>query len=406
MAWRNLWRNYRRTGITLAAMTLALVVELLYAGLVIGLVNGMEEDATAYELGDVQILVDGYLTKPSLYDAVPDDDALIAKLEAEGYRATSRLFAGGLGASGELSSGVRFVGIDPVQDAKALDLHLAIAQGEWLDDASPKGVVVGAGLARTLALDLGDEVLVLGQASDGSLANELFVVRGTLMSVAAGLDRTGVLMTEGSFRELMVFPEGAHKVFVRRPPDVPLATATEVIRGIVGEPAAEGGPLTILTWKEISPFLAQYIDSVSGIIVVLYLIIYMAVAILILNAMLMAVFERIREFGVLKAIGYGPFQVLGMMLAEGMMLAVVATVLGLLCAAPGMWYMTVYGINVGTLGGMEMAGMTMPPIWHGVYTVKTCATPIAMLFIISFFAVLYPAIKAAWIRPVEAMHHQ
>ena len=156
------------------------------------------------------------------------------------------------GASGELSSGVRFVGIDPVQDAKALDLHLAIAQGEWLDDASPKGVVVGAGLARTLALDLGDEVLVLGQASDGSLANELFVVRGTLMSVAAGLDRTGVLMTEGSFRELMVFPEGAHKVFVRRPPDVPLATATEVIRGIVGEPAAEGGPLTILTWKEIS----------------------------------------------------------------------------------------------------------------------------------------------------------
>ncbi|MBT3219987.1 MAG: hypothetical protein HN348_12930, partial [Proteobacteria bacterium] len=146
MAWRNLWRNYRRTGITIAAMTLALVVELLYAGLVTGLIHGMEEDATAYELGEVQIFVDGYLTKPSLYDAVPGDQEIIEKLEAKGYRATSRLFAGGLAASGELSAGVRFVGIEPVQDAKVLDLHKAMAKGEWLDDTDPKGVIIGGGL--------------------------------------------------------------------------------------------------------------------------------------------------------------------------------------------------------------------------------------------------------------------
>ncbi len=122
--------------------------------------------------------------------------------------------------------------------------------------------------------------------------------------------------------------------------------------------------------------------------------------------MLMAVFERIREFGVLKAIGYGPFQVLSMMLIEGLVQAGIATAIGLLLAAPCMWYLQVHGINVGVLGGMQMAGMTMPPIWKGLYTVENLQVPVVMLFIITFVAVLYPAAKAAWISPVEAMHHQ
>ncbi len=412
LAWRNVWRNSRRTAITIAAMTLALFVELLYSGLVTGLVYGMEEDATAYEMGDVQVFAEGYLTKPSLYDAVPEHEALLAKLDAAGYPAAARLFGGGLAASDELSAGVMFVGIDPVRDAVALDLHLAIAEGQWLDNTDAKGVVVGRGLARTLALELGDEVVVLSQAADGSVANDLFRVRGVLMSVAAGLDRSAILMPESTFRELMVFPGGAHKILVRKPRTVDLDEATSVVAGLVEaqrvEPAIGEGAIAIdvMSWKQVNPFLAQYIDSVAGIIVIIYFIVYVAVAILILNAMLMAVFERIREFGVLKAIGYGPGQVLTMMIAEGMFQAVVATALGLIVAAPFMYYLQVYGINVGMLGGVQMAGMTMPPIWNAHYTLGGIQVPILMLFVIVFFAVLYPALKAAWISPVQAMHHQ
>jgi ABC-type lipoprotein release transport system permease subunit len=405
MAWRNVWRNHRRSSITIAAMTLALFVELLYAGLVAGLVHGMSDDATAYELGEVQIFADGYLTRPSLYEAVDDHEPLMQALEDAGYRTTARLFAGGLSASGDLSAGAQFVGIDPVRDARAMDLHLAIGEGEWLDASDPKGVVVGRGLARILDLDLGDEVLVLSQATDGSIANDLFQVRGILLSVAAGMDRSGILMVEPTFRELMVFDEGAHKVFVRTPRDQGLLEARDAIEAIV---AAQVGleDVRVKTWKEVNPMLAQYLDSAESIIVVVYFIVYLAVGILILNAMLMAVFERIREFGVLKAIGYGPGQVLFMMVAEAMIQACVATVLGILLAAPFMYWLQVYGINVGTLGGMQMAGMTMPPIWNGYYTLATTRVPVLMLFFIVFAAVIYPALKAAWIRPVEAMHHQ
>jgi len=407
LAWRNLWRNFRRTGIAVGAMTLALVVELLYSGIVVGMVNGMEKDATGYELGDVQIVVEGYPSKPSIYSLIPHDEEIIGELEERGYRATGRLFAGGLAASGELSAGALFVGLDPVRDAATMDLDAAVARGEWLDDADPHGVVVGGGLARVLALEVGDELLVLSQAADGSMANELFEVRGVLLSVAAGMGRAGILMTENTFRELMVLPHGSHRVLVRRPAGVSLSEADEVVRQIVSEQEpGEEGPLEVMTWKEVNPFLAQYMDTAAGAVLILYLIIYLAVGILILNAMLMAVFERIREFGVLKAIGYSPAQVMGMMVAEALMQAAIASVLGVLLAAPGMWYLQVVGIDVGRLSGMAMAGLTMPAVIRGEYTVGTCQVPVLMLYVISFIAVLYPAAKAAWISPVEAMHHQ
>ena len=431
MAWRNVWRNHRRSGITIAAMTIALVVELLYSGLVTGMVMGMEEDAIALDTGDIQITTPTYSKKPSLFEVVEDHESIIGQVEAEGFKASPRLYTGGLAASAEFSAGVSLIGVDPTRDATVLDLNQYVGEGEWLDDGDPLGVVVGKGLARTLDLGLGSEVVMLSQAADGSTANELFTVRGILMTVAASTDRSGIFMTESTFRELMVLPDGAHRIIIRRPPASDLVASGDLIRDLVGlPPAAEQNAVeleakvaaltdpdappmevptyavAVKTWKEINPMLAQYIDSVAGIIVVVYLIVYMAVAILILNAMLMAVFERIREFGVLKAIGYGPVKVATMMVAEGLLQACVACVIGAVIAAPFMWYLSTYGIDVGRLGGMEMVGLTMPAIWKSYYAVETSGPPVFLLFFIVFAAVIYPALKAAWISPVEAMHHQ
>jgi len=325
MAWRNVWRNHRRSGITIAAMTVALVVELLYSGMVTGLVIGMEEDAISLDTGDIQITTPAYNKKPSLFEVVDDHESLIGQLEAEGFEASPRLFSGGLAAAGDFSAGVSLIGVDPVRDATVLDLHQFVGEGAWLDDTDPLGVVVGKGLARTLDLELGSEVVMLSQAADGSTANELFTVRGILLTVAASTDRSGIFMTESTFRELMVLPDGAHRIIIRRPVGSDLVASGDQIRDLFGlPPAAEQNAVeleakvaaltdpdappmevptyavAVKTWKEINPMLAQYIDSVAGIIVVIYLIMYLAVAILILNAMLMAVYERIREFGVLQ----------------------------------------------------------------------------------------------------------
>lgn len=399
IAWRNVWRNKRRSGVTIAAMTLALLVEVLYSGLVVGYMDGMERDLLDLEIGDVQIHANDYLERPSIYSAIESPNALITQIEAQGFMAAPRQLAGALAAGEESSAGVALRGIVVELEAKVSSIGTAVAEGEWLDPNDPQGVVLGRRLARTLAVKPGDELVLLTQAYDGSMAHDLFSVRGILKGIADGTDRSAVLMTEGSFRQLMEFPEAAHQIIVRRPEGSELDATAAVLRGIAPE-------LDVKTWKELMPLVASMFESTRGMIVVIFLVVYLAIAILVLNAMLMAVFERVREFGILKAIGFGPFRVFGLIVIEAGIQTAVALVVGLLLALPGMWYLSSYGIDVGTLGGLSVMGLAMPPVWNGIYTLDTIAVPIFLLILIVLIAVLYPALKAALIEPVKAMHHQ
>jgi len=399
MAWRNVWRNTRRTTVTIAAMTLALMVEVLYSGLVFGYFQGLENDLLDLEVGDVQIFAPDYLDTPSIYSAIEDPDALVATLNGMGYPACPRLLGGALAAAGESSAGVAIRGIEVDLEKEVTLLHEKIADGAWLDSSDKNGVVIGRRLARTLAVKLGDEIVLLTQAADGSIAHDLFRIRGVLLGIADGTDRTAVYMNGAAFRELMEFPEGSHQIIVRRPQETDLETAAQTIRQAATD-------LDVKTWKELMPLIATMFESTRGMIVIIFLVVYIAIAILVLNAMLMAVFERIREFGILKAIGVGPFSVFGLILAEAGIQTLVALVSGLLLALPGMWYLSEVGIDVGSLGGMNVMGLAMRPVWNGVYTLDTVVVPIILLVVIVFFAVLYPALKAALIRPVQAMQYR
>ncbi|HJY83127.1 MAG TPA: FtsX-like permease family protein [Candidatus Binatia bacterium] len=399
MAWRNVWRNRRRSIVTIAAMTLALCVEILYSGLVTGYLQGMEDDVLDFEVGDMQVFAGNYLDKPSIYTAIKNPDALLTQLNKMGYPASARLLGGGLAAADGFSAGVALRGVDVAQDAKVTLIGKKVADGTWLDPADLHGVVVGRRLAKTLAVKPGDELVILSQAADGSLANDLYTVRGVLMGVADATDRSAIFMNAEAFRELMVFPKGAHQIIVRRPKNVELETAAATVKGYVGK-------LTVKTWKELMPVVASMLESTQGLILIVFFIIYVAVGILILNAMLMAVFERIREFGVLKALGMGPLRVVSLILVESAIQTVIAVVAGVTLAVPGMWYIGNVGINVGKLGGMSAMGLAMPPVWYGVYNSGTLSGPLVMLALIVLLAALYPACKAAWIRPVEAMRHQ
>src|SRR5215510_2423413 len=399
MAWRNVWRNRRRSIVTIAAMTLALCVEILYSGLVTGYLQGMEDDVLDLEVGDMQVFAGNYLDKPSIYTAIENPDTLLTQLDKMGYSARARLLGGGLAAADGFSAGVALRGVDVAQDAKVTLIGTKIADGTWLDPADLHGVVVGRRLAKTLAVKPGDELVILSQAGDGSLANDLYTVRGVLLGVADATDRSAIFMNAEAFRELMVFPKGAHQSIVRRPKNVELETAAATVKGYVGK-------LTVKTWKELMPVVASMLESTQGLILIVFFIIYVAVGILILNAMLMAVFERIREFGVLKALGMGPLRVVSLILVESAIQTVIAVVAGVTLAIPGMWYIGNVGINVGKLGGMSAMGLAMPPVWYGVYNSGTLSGPLVMLALIVLLAALYPACKAAWIRPVEAMRHQ
>ena len=399
MAWRNIGRNRRRTVVTVGAMAFGLYAMVIWFGMLQGLLGDMEETVVEVELGDLQIHAPTYLDDPSLYTAIDDVDALLARLEATGFRASARLAGAGLAAAHDSAAGASLRGIDVAADARVSVIATRLAAGAWLDDGDPAGVVVGRRLARALDLAVGDELVVLSQAVDGSIANDLYTVRGILESVSDGVDRSAVFLTAAAFRELFVMPAGAHQVVVRKPDDVELAAALETAQGL-----APG--LDTQSWRSLMPTLATYLDSARQMMSIISAIIYIVVAILILNAMLMAVFERIREFGVLKALGIEPRQVLSLIFVESALQTGLALAIGLALSIPTLWYLVAFGIDTGALGGVSVLGATFSTVWQAAVSPFTFVNPSLTLILLVLLAVTYPALRAARISPVEAMRHQ
>jgi putative ABC transport system permease protein len=398
MAWRNVLRNRRRSGVTVAAMSLALFVMVLYSALVEGYLVGMERNALDLEVGDVQVYAAGYRKDPSLHSRMTDASELATELTGQGYPASPRLLGAGLAAAGENSAGVALRGVNVELDAAVSEVHLNVMRGKWLDPADPTGVVLGKRLARMLGVEIGDEVVVLSQGADGSMANELYTVRGVLKAIADNVDRSGVYLTEAAFRELLVVPDGAHQLLVRRPPGTDLDAAAAHIKEVAG--AHE-----VKTWRQLMPTLASLLDSSRGANFFMFIIVYTAIGIVILNAMLMAVFERIREFGVLKAIGMEPRMVLRLVFTEATLMTGLALLIGGGLSLPGLAYLSRTGIDLSAVGDLSLGGVAWDPIWRAEVNAHTFVGPVITMVVIVALAVLYPALKAAFIRPVEAMRH-
>jgi putative ABC transport system permease protein len=398
MAWRNVFRNRRRSFVTVSAMALALLVMILYSGLIEGYLEGMERNVLDLEVGDLQIFAPEYRRDPSIYTRIDDPKALLDRLDEAGLDASARLLAFGLVAADEASSGASFRGVDVPRDERISGVSNQLDRGRWLDPSQPKGVVIGRRLARTLDIDIGGELLAITQSADGSMAYELFEVRGVLLGISDAIDRSGIFMTQASFRELTSLPDGAHQIIVRRPKDLDLDGLLKRVEGL-----AIG--LEVKTWRQLMPTIASMLDAGRGAMVMMGIIVYLAIAILILNAMLMAVFERIRELGVLKALGFGPLSLLGLILIESGVQTAFAIAIGLLLGIPGIYYLAHVGIDMGMLAGTSIMGIAMDPIWRAAIHPRVFTTPVVMLVVIVLLAVLYPAAKAALIQPVEAMRH-
>ncbi|NVB38646.1 ABC transporter permease [Pseudenhygromyxa sp. WMMC2535] len=396
LAWRNVWRNTRRSVVTIAAAALALLVIIFYSGMVTGYVEGLQRNILDLEMGDGQIFAEEYRAKPSLYTAIEDPEPLLAKLRDAGYRVSPRLLAAGLGAGEDNSAGVQIVGLEVEAHRGVSKIHEQLHEGAWLSD-DDDGVVIGRRLGEELGLGVGDELVVLSQGADGSMANEVYPVRGLLRGISEAVDRGGVFMTSAKFRELMVYEGGVHQIIFRIPEGVELDAAVDAAQAMA--PAG----VEVSSWKQLQPSMATMLESTQGAMAVMMGIIYIAVGIVVLNAMLMAVFERTREFGVLKAVGFGPGKVFRLIMFETAIQAAFAVTLGVLLAVPLNYYMTTTGIDLSSLGDMSVMNVAMDPIWRSKVDASTYTTPVTALVVIIILAVLYPASRAAWIKPLDAI---
>jgi ABC-type lipoprotein release transport system permease subunit len=398
---RNAARNRLRAVVTVGAMGLAGGIMILYGSLVDGVMDAMIRNVVEMEVGDIQIHREGYRSDTDFYKLVPDATGLARALESEGFHASPRLYGYGLAAAGSSSSGVLLKGIDVEREKTVSQLDKHLLSGSWVKDADPKGVVIGKKLARALGVDVGGEIVVVGQAGDGSMANDLYIVRGVLKSVSESTDRSGVIMTQGAFRELMACPEGAHEITLKR------RDQSETLAVAAGRAMSVAGGLEVKTWRELRPVIARMFDLWDVATLFMLGITYSAITLVTFNAALMSVFERIHEFGMMKALGFTPGRVLQLVLAETLTLAAAACIVAAAVGFPAAYYSQVSGIDLSHVWpGGSFGGVAFDPVWKSRITVKTTVTPLFFIFVVAIFSALYPGVKAALINPVTAMSHR
>jgi ABC-type lipoprotein release transport system permease subunit len=320
-AWRNLWRNGRRTGITLGAVVLSTTVLILTYCLTDGLIQQAVSNATGLIVGEVQIHAPLYRAERSFYQSIKDPEAIVSQAEASGIPVAPRSYGYGLASTGKNSSGVLFWGIDPKREASAFGLARNLARGSFIKQQAGKGLVIGGKLARKLKAELGSEVVVVVQAADGSMGNDIFTVSGILKTVGGGLDSGGALMHRDDFEELFVSGGRVHQIVANTRSQMELEPLAAALAGMA--PGQE-----VKTWQQILPAIADMLNMFDVWLFIVGLIFGLAAGLGVMNTLLMATFERMREFGIQKAIGAGPWRIVAEVSLEAGLLAILGIILG------------------------------------------------------------------------------
>ncbi len=401
VACRNIARNRARTWITTGAMAFAGFIMIFYAALLAGLLQTTERNAIGMDIGELQIHAPGYRQDPDLYNRINNSAAMLKKIETAGYRAAPRLYGFGLAAAGSASAGVRLRGVDLHHEPAVTQINRHILEGRWLNERNPAGIVIGRKLARTLGTDIGAEIVFVGQAADGSMANDLYTVRGILKSVGDDIDRSGFFMSAQAFRKLMILPHGVHEIVaMRQDRTINLEDGTHRLADILPE-------LEVKNWRQLRPTVARIIDLSRSSLLIMLLVTYSAVGILTLNAMLMSVFERIHEFGIMKALGLKPWHVLALITTETLLQVSIAAVLATASAIPLAFYCQSHPLNLSFLAkaSANIAGIAIDPVWYCRITAESILAPLLFMYAVALAAIIYPAGKAALIRPIKAIYY-
>ncbi len=405
VAWRNLWRHGRRSLITAAAMGLGMALCMFTIALTDGMYAQMFDVMVTQTLGHAQVHHPDYPAKKGLHDTVPGASALVERLDQlpQVTGVTTRLFGFALAGGDEKSSGVRLIGVQPAREEGVTHASKRVVGGRFLADEVAQEAVLGDELMDELKLDLGKQIVVIGQSSMGAMASDLYTIVGTVHTGSTAIDRGAVYLHQADLQGFLDLPDQVHEVVVVGE-DAELAPA--LADSILGVTDADDPPL-VRTWTEADPQAAQMLGMQDASKVIMLGIVFSVAALGVLNTMLMAVFERTRELGVMRALGLTPSQLLRLVLVEAVLLTTVSAALGLVMGALLDWWVITEGINfAGPDGkGLTYQGITLDPIIRGEFDATGVVLTLVIMFGISVAAAIWPAIRAARLQPVDAMRH-
>ncbi len=395
MAFRDLGRNRRRSFFSALALAMGLALLLIGAGFIRGEMDSAMDTSVRLQTGHLQIRSESYdESKTSLKweDLVEDPAQVAAQLMslAPVKAATPRLFAGGIASAGDETAGVRVFGIDPQSEANA-PYQQGVIEGDYLTADDREGVLIGKPLAEKLGLGVGDSVNLAVSTSNGDIDGQAFTVRGIYSTQTNGFDLVTVFLPLAKAQAITRTENHASTIFV-------LLHDREQTEAVVS--ALQVGRYKVLTWQKMNEVVIQTEAMSRGYMSLIYLIVLTITATVIVNTLIMAVYERTREIGILSAIGMKSRRIMAMFLAESTILALGGVVMGVILG-----YLAVRGININGfyVGDMGLSGFLIGNTIYANLTPRDAVNLTIMAFVVTLLAGLYPAILAARMEPVQAL---
>lgn len=404
LAWKNLWRNRRRTIITLAAIAFSIMLVQALHNLSHGVYTGMVDSGVRAGSGHVAVYHQGYLDSREETLHFKDHN-LVAEIEAiEGVeQVLPRLYIPALAQSSRESRGIMLVGVDPQRERQINPFLKSLPEDAMIRSADSRDAVVGVRLLDELQIRLGQKFVVTAQHQDGTLHSELLRVRGVVSSGMKDIDGSLILVGRERAGLLTGSSRSVHELAViLSDPGYEKRVQGQVTAMLAVRPDIE-----VVNWERAMPNLANAIKLDYASQKFIFLIILLIVTIGVVNTLLMSVMERMREFGVILALGSKPMTLRSMIMLEALSLGLIAAACGTLLGSLATWYLVAVGIDLTDFvpETLEFGGVVFDPImrasWNPGWMIKIAGYVVCL----TLLAALYPAIKAGRITPVEGMRH-
>lgn len=397
MAWRNLWRNHRRTIIMLLAITVGVWAMIFMTALMRGMVDQMIEDGIDTLPGMVQIHDPRYKDDPSvensLHEPGPELLATLNNRLVAGWTARVRVPA--MISSERDSRGVTLLGVDPAGEIElGFDPH-SIVEGRFLEGSDDEGLVVGHKLLERLETDLGKRVVIMSQDPENNIADRGFRIVGVFKAKLAAQEELFVYAGRSTVQSLLNIPGKVSEIAITGDDYRDVDDLYSLIRNAVQE------DVDVQSWTEIDRYLGLMLGVMDGFVLVWVIVIYLALSFGLVNTLMMAVFERIREFGLMQALGMKPAAIRYQVILESLILLALGLLAGNLLAVLSIAPIR-DGIDLSMVAqGFEMMGVSS--VLVPALKMKDILMANVVVIILGILTSLIPAWRASQYSPVEAI---
>ncbi len=398
LAWRNIWRNKKRTVITMASIVFAVLLAILLDSVKEGMLVKLQENVVSFYSGAVQVHKNGYWDERTLDNAFSYNDSLLSEVQkTPGVNsAVARLESFALAASDHHTRGCMIVGIVPDQEIKVTSLDEKITDGAYLTEED-NGALIAQGLAEYLRLKVGDTLVIIGQGYHGVSAAGKYPVKGLLKFASPDLNKSIVYLPLPLAQQLF----GASGLITALVLDIDNVNDAEWIEKELT--ASLSNEYEVMGWKKLMPELHQIIQGERSENVIFLVVLYMLIAFGIFGTVLMMTIERQYEFGVLVAIGMRKLRLSSVVVMENMIISFLGAIAGTVLSVPVVLYFYKFPIRIS--GELERAyeNFGFEPIFYFSIEPAIFYRQAMIVLIIALVLSIYPFFKIARLEPVAAM---